>query len=198
MAVNDNETLDGKTPSYRLANTSVDYTDNHVTSNLHPAFAEDEVEYNDGCDKFLLKESDTLGDETILQDSQQAFSQILRQYEENADPKLKTGIDLSATHTWNEVIEKVDLARNSYSGTGGDNNVSSIRKGFRNFYVAAPAIELWLKLLPSASIYGSILCGGITMILEVRCSCPCLTHTSRASELSLGSYEDWKASRGLF
>ena len=162
----DNPVQTHGTDSIHLSNTSVDYTDNHVTADLHPAFAETGVGYDDECDRFLAR-ADTLVDEKVLLDSRQAFSKILRDYEENVDPKLKTGIDLSATHTWDEVLKKVDFARSTYRGAGGENNVSSIRNGFKNFYIAAPAIELWLKLLPSTSIYGSILCGGITVILEV-------------------------------
>lgn len=150
------------------ANTSVDYTDNHVNGNLHEAFESPETMYNEESDSFLER-SDTLEDEKGLSDSQRAFSEALQDYERDAEPKYKTGIDLKAVHTWDEVVEKVESACDEYKGVGKEGILTSIRCGFlRNFHTAAPAIQAWLKLLPSTSIYGSVVCGGLTIILEVR------------------------------
>lgn len=158
--------LDGNSSDEHLANTSVDYTDNHVNENLHRAFGDTESRYNDGLDKFVSK-SDNLTDESTLFDCQQAFAEALVQYEKEADPKFKTGINLQSTHTWEEVIKQVEIARDEYKGVGKAGTLTTLRSGLRNFHTAAPAIELWLKLLPSTSIYGSILCGG-TLCLSVR------------------------------
>ena len=147
-------------------NTSVDYTDNHVDGELHPAFGDSQVDYHDGSDKFLAR-TDTLLDQQALFDSQQAFSKALAEYERDADPKYKTGIDLQSTHSWEEVQKQVEKACAEYKGVDKKGILSSIRCGLRNFHTAAPAIEAWLKLLPSTTIYGSILCGGLTIVLEV-------------------------------
>ena len=148
-----------------LVNTAVDYTDNHVNEELHSAFKDSGIKYDDASDQFSDR-PDTTIDEKALSDRQQAFSEALAQYEKEADPKFKTGIDLKRTHTWEEVLKQVEKACNEYKGTG-EKKLSSIRGGLRSFSTAGPAIELWLKLLPSTTIYGSILCGGLTIILEV-------------------------------
>lgn len=153
-------------PNGRLVNTSVDFTDNHVNEDLHRAFQDSGISYNDEYDTFFAS-SETPVDEKALFDSQQALSDALQQYERDAEPKFKTGLDLKETHTWEEVMNKVDTARDEYNGVGKEGYLNSIHNGLRNFHTAAPAIEAWLKLLPSNSIYGSVLCGGITMILEV-------------------------------
>lgn len=149
-----------------LANPSVDYTDNHVKGDLHPAFQDPETTYSDDSDNFVAR-PDTITDEKALSDSQQAFSKALQDYEKDADPKYKTGIDLKVVHTWDGVIKEAEIACDKYKGVGKEGIMTSIRCGLRNFHSAAPAIEAWLKLLPSTSIYGSVVCGGLTIILEV-------------------------------
>ena len=158
--------LPGNSSNGHLVNTAVDYTDNHVAKELHPAFENSDISYNDESDLYRAR-PDTLTDEKALFDTQQAFSKALEEYEKEADPKLKTGIDLKSTHTWDGVMKQVEAACNEYKGVGKEGFLTSIRCGWRNFHTAAPAIEAWLKLLPSTSIYGSIFCGGLTIILEV-------------------------------
>ena len=158
--------LRGNSSQGHLVNTSVDYTDNHVNGELHPAFEDSQVDYHGQTDKFLAR-TDTIFDEQTLIDSQQAFSKALADYEKDADPRYKTGIDLQSTHSWEEVLEQVEKACTDYKGVGKKSILTSIRCGLRNFHTAAPAIEAWLKLLPSTTIYGSIFCGGLTIVLEV-------------------------------
>ena len=158
--------LPGNSSSGHLVNTAVDYTDNHVAKELHPAFENADISYNDEFDLYRAK-CDTLTDETALFDAQQVFYKAMEEYEKEALPKLKTGIDLKSTHTWDDVMNQVEAACNEYKGVGKEGILTSIRCGLRNFHTAAPAIEAWLKLLPSTSIYGSIFCGGLTIILDV-------------------------------
>lgn len=159
--------LPGAFADGHLANTSVDYTDNHVNGDLHRAFECPETMYNDESDRFIAT-ADTFTDEKALSDSQRAYTEALQEYEREADPKYKTGIDLKAIHTWDEVIKQVETACDEYKGYDKEGIMTSIRCGLRNFYSAAPAIQAWLKLLPSTSVYGSVVCGGLTIILEVR------------------------------
>lgn len=148
-----------------LMNASLDYADNHVDQGLHPALSDSGITYSPSHDCFL-DDSDHI-DENALKEDQQAFADALQQYEDSAPPKLKTGIDLRKTHDWQEVIIQVEKARAEYKGMGKPGILRSIHGGFRSFTTAAPAIQAWLKLLPSTSWYGSILCGGLTIILEV-------------------------------
>ncbi|KAL6721426.1 hypothetical protein ACLMJK_000529 [Lecanora helva] len=158
--------LPGNTVPGHLFNTAVDYTDNHVVEELHPAFEGSDISYNNESDQFLPR-ADTHTDEDALSDTQQVFAEAMKQYEKDADPKYKTGIDLTNnTHTWDDVLKHVEAARDKYKGVGKEGVLTSIHSGLRNFHTAAPAIEAWLKLLPSTTIYGSIFCGGLTIILE--------------------------------
>ncbi|KAL9041378.1 MAG: hypothetical protein Q9214_004132 [Letrouitia sp. 1 TL-2023] len=137
-------------------NPSLDYADNHVDQSLHPALSDSGITYSPNHDCFL-DDSDHI-DENALKEDQQAFADALQQYEDSAPPKLKTGIDLRRTHDWQEVITQVEKARAEYKGMGKPGILRSIHGGFRSFTTAAPAIQAWLKLLPSTSWYGSILC----------------------------------------
>ena len=150
-----------------LLNASIDYTDNHVNHNLHPAFSDSGIAYSPNGDCFL--DDSEHFDEQPLRESQSAFAEALRNYEENASRKFKTSVDLRKCHDWQDVIAQVEKARSDYSGMGKEGIMRSIRSGFRSFNTAAPAVQAWLKLLPSTSIYGSVFCGGLTLILEV---CP--------------------------
>lgn len=160
-------------PDGHLFNTSVDYNDNHVDEDLHPAFEMSGTTYSPDSDRFLSREDAVMDNDEALKTSRDVFSDALKMYEREADPKFKTGINLQAVHTWNEVMIQVEVARNKYKGMGGKSIVRSIHSGLRNFFTAASAIEAWLKLLPSTSIYGSVVCGGITMILEVQLNSCC-------------------------
>ena len=158
--------LSANSSSGHLVNTAVDYIDNHVDENVHPAFTAPEDGHSYDVETRIARTT-TFVDEEALSDCQKAFSEALTQYEKGADPRYKTGLDIQVPHTWEEVLDQVEKACNEYKGVGKEGMMMSIRCGLRNFHTAAPAIEAWLKLLPSTSIYGSVLCGGLTMILEV-------------------------------
>ena len=144
-----------------------EYSDNRVDGKLHPAFSDPSIR-ND-CDVgYSSDESDAIYDDKALFDCQEAFKNELQLYEDGADPKYRTGVDLMTPHTWADVMAEVETARRKYEGVGKKGIRKKIGNGWRNFISAAPAIEAWLQLLPNNSLYGSVLCGGLTIILEVR------------------------------
>ena len=145
---------------------SVRYAEERVAADLHPAFADAGVSYdpNIGC---FTAEPEDVYDEAALFDSQQAFANALEEFQKGVEPSYRSHVDLQATHTWGEVLEQVDEARNRYRGVRQDGIVKKINNRLKTFQTAAPAIQAWLKLLPSTSIYGSVICGGLTIILEV-------------------------------
>ena len=183
--------VSGNASNEHLVNTSVDYTDNHVNKALHPAFEAQKARYSDEYHQYV-SDPDGAPDENELFHCQQAFTEALAQYEREADRKYKTGIDLKSIHTWDEVLKQVEVAREKYKGIGKSRIVTTLRSGLRNFQTAAPAMELWLKLLPSTSIYGSILCGGFTILLEVHSYL--LYRAIAMAERKKGSDSTWKAS----
>ena len=147
---------------------SVNYAEKLVTQDLHPAFADSRISYDPNNDCFAAEEEDTY-DESVLFDNQRAFADALEQFQQGVKPKYKSQIDLQATHTWSEVMKQADEARSKYTGVGQQGVIKRINHGLKSFQTAAPAIQAWLKLLPSNTTYGSIICGGLTVILEV---CP--------------------------
>jgi hypothetical protein len=155
-----------KIPDINLVNKSIDYLDNRVDEELHPGLSASGITYSSNHHRYLSKQED-LDEDAHLVATQEAFAEALRSYEEGADQKYKTGINLQNMHTWDDVMKQVESARTEYVGMGEEGIKRTIRHGFRNFEKAAPAINAWLKLLPSNETYTSVLCGGIKLIIGV-------------------------------
>lgn len=145
---------------------SEEYAKNYVNEDLHPALADFGITYDSKNDRFAAEVEETY-DEATLFDNQRAFAEALEEFQKGVDTKYKSQIDLQRTQTWSDVMEKVEKARAEYIGVGKTGIVKRIDNKLRTFQTAAPAIEAWLRLLPSTTIYGSIICGGLTIILEV-------------------------------
>ena len=148
-------------------NLASEYTDNHVDENLHPALSKSSIR-NDCDADYSSDESDADFDENALLDCREAFKHELQLYEDGADPTYRTGVDLMTIRTWADVMAEVETARKKYEGKEEKGIRRKIGNGWRNFISAAPAIKQWLQLLPDSSLYCSVLCGGLTVILEVR------------------------------
>lgn len=108
-------TTSGHPSSRLLVNSSLDYTDNHVDQDLHPAFSEIGIDYNSETDCFST-ESDTPCDDSALSDSQRAFQDALQEYQKGVETKYKSKVDLQSTHSWGEVMKQVEVARREYEG----------------------------------------------------------------------------------
>ena len=164
---NQNENKNIEDASRRhLVNTSKDYIDNHVNEDLHPGLSDSGFEFSQDEDCFAVPEESPHNDKA-LSDCQQTFAKAMQEYQEKVAPKYRVEINLQALHNWDEVIERAEVARNEYNGVAEKGILKRMRFGFRSFCTAAPAIEAWFRLLPSDSIYGSVLCGGIGLILGV-------------------------------
>ncbi|KAI4193013.1 MAG: hypothetical protein LQ350_008503 [Teloschistes chrysophthalmus] len=134
---------------------STAYAQNHVGEHLHPAFVDSGFRYDTDRDCFAA-EFEEKYDEAALLDGQQAFTDALQRFQEGIEPKYKSKVDLTATHTWTEVIEYAEVARKNYTGVEQKGIARKVNNGLKKFQTAAPAIEAWLKLLPSTSCYGSV------------------------------------------
>lgn len=146
---------------------SVAYAENHVTEDLHPAFSEIGIRFNTRTDSFTTEYNEPY-DEAALLDSEKAFVDALDQFQQGVKPKYQSQVHLRETHSWDEVIKFANDARDEYTGVDKTGVAKKINERLRTFQTAAPAIQAWLKLLPSTSTYGSVVCGGFTIILEVR------------------------------
>ncbi len=150
-------------------NNSKDYIESHVDKDLHQALSDEGLIYSPNKDCFTERE-DNISEKNDLFSHQQRFAKALQEYEEKVNPKYRTGFNLQNTYTWDDVIARVEEARNQYQGVeknGKKGNLIRIRHRLRSFSKAAPAIQDWLKLLPGDSIYASVLCGGLGLILGV-------------------------------
>lgn len=161
--------LSGHSSGGHLINASVDFIDNHVNKELHSALSDSGLSYDSETDRFAEEKAVSNEDGTLFA-CQQAFKDDLQGFVEATAPKYKTGIDLMDEHTWADVMRQAQVAREEYHGVDKKGIIQSLHKGFETFTTAAPAIEAWLRLLPSTSIYGSVVCGGLTIILEVCCN----------------------------
>lgn len=153
-------------PKTKSIKDSAVYAQQHISEDLHPAFAESGLSYEANSDSFVA-EVDDVYDESALFDSQRAFKDALAKYQQGVKTKYKSEIDLGATHDWDEVMKYVNEARDQYTGVGQEGIMKKINNRLKTFQTAAPASQAWLKLLPSTSTYGSVVCGGLTIILEV-------------------------------
>jgi len=160
------EPLLGDSPTSIPVKDSVAYAQSQVTENVHPAFANAGLIYDQNNDCFAT-EAEEVYDEAALFDGQRAFADALQQFQQGVKLKYKSQIDLCATHTWDQVMGYADEARRKYTGVGRKGIMKRIDHGLKTFQTAAPAIQAWLKLLPSTTWYGSILCGGLIIVLEV-------------------------------
>ena len=150
----------------RLTGEAAIYAGKHITEDLHPAFVDSGIKYDYSIDRFAPEIEDSC-DEASLYEDKKAFVEALQCYQQDVTPKYKSQVDLDGVHTWDEVIKYAEKARNDYLGVGQTGIMMKIDQRFKTFQSAAPAIKAWLKLLPSTSIYGSVVCGGLTIILEV-------------------------------
>lgn len=157
--------LPGRSSGGHLINTSVDFTVNHVDKELHSAFSDSGYSYDSEADRFAPETVATNGNKEPFE--YQEFKDELQKFTETARLSDTIRPDLIDNCTWDDLMEQVDIAREEYRGTDKKGIMKNIENGFKNFAAAAPAMEQWLHLLPSTSIYGSLVSGGITIILRV-------------------------------
>ena len=159
--------LPGRSSGGHLVNPSVDFTVNHVDKELHSAFLDSGYSYDSETDRFAAETVATHGKKEPFE--YQAFKDELQKFMKTARLSNPIQKDLIDNCTWDDLIAQVDIAREEYRGIDKTGIMKSVQNGFKNFAAAAPAMEQWLHLLPSTSIYGSLVSGGLTIILRVLC-----------------------------
>lgn len=93
------------------------------------------------------------------------FVEALERYENSADEKFKTHINIHQSHTWDDVLKEVSKVEDKYKNEDVKGFWGSIRKGFRKFGENHKAFNAWIGLLPADSHYVSTLCGGLKLIV---------------------------------
>jgi hypothetical protein len=153
---------------------AVDFIDNSLDGEFHPAFGRSDVVFCSELDQYISRDGElavakrqpqpVAGTEEMSLERRR-FESAVGEYERKC--KHKTGVDLRKPHDWSEVLEAVNTAREKYEGTQEKGFCKSLRSGFRSFSSAQPAVESWLRLLPQSSMEGSVLCGGLQIIFSV-------------------------------
>ncbi|GAW26731.1 hypothetical protein SAMD00023353_4600300 [Rosellinia necatrix] len=112
--------------------------------------------------------TDAISENKIDQDVHcKQFADVLRSFEESLPNNIKTRFDLQAKHTWSEVINEAKIAEMKYNNKANkESPFGRVRGLFRILRSNSPAMENWLGLLPTESAYGSLICGGLKVILR--------------------------------
>lgn len=79
----------------------------------------------------------------------------------------KVHFDPAQHFTWSDVLQEVENTQSRYQGNGDKGVLRSMREKLRSFQENTERVEGWLKLLPTESWQGSLVCGGIKLILTV-------------------------------
>lgn len=88
-------------------------------------------------------------------------------YDSQAKPKYKVGINMKEHHSIEDVMKAVDDAKKVYDKKEQRPIFGAIRKAFRKLGDHEGTLRTWLSVLPGESEYFSIICGGIQLILGV-------------------------------
>ena len=92
-------------------------------------------------------------------DERNRFEQAMQNYEETVPERLKTNISITATHSWQEVLEAAKRIRDDHYEVTG--LWSRITKQVGQLLANnASAALVWAEILPSQNQYFSPICGG--------------------------------------
>lgn len=91
----------------------------------------------------------------------------MREYENSAKEKYKTGVDVDDKYGVEQLWQVIDKVTDEYTSKDQDGVWGKIRVGFRKLGDGSEPIQGWLGLLPTESHYLSVVCGGLKLILKV-------------------------------
>jgi hypothetical protein len=88
-------------------------------------------------------------------------------YEQQAKTKYKVGVELSKTHSIDEVMTAIKAAIKTYDEKAEHGFCAPLRKAFRKIGNHQNTCQSWIQLAPTQSAYFSLVCGGVMLLLEV-------------------------------
>jgi len=161
-------------PPVQLSNPATEFVDYRVEINhsrkVDEPPNEPGLQPTDDPEKQLPSKG---GDDLILEDEQEGglhckqFAEVLKTFEDTLPDKHKTRIILHDKHNWSQVIEEASIAEMKYNKKAHkESPFGRVRGFFRSLQKRSPMMENWLGLLPADSEYGSLICGGIKIILR--------------------------------
>lgn len=151
----------------------VNFIDN-LLAKADPKFGHINGSYDPASESYVTVADATLAGTSAVstRDSQKSFELAIRSYLETRKG-ARVVFDFSKHHTWEHVLAEVKATQDEYQGVAAKGIIGHMRERLRSFGDRAGVVESWLKILPSASWQGSLVCGGIKIVLQVRqCSFP--------------------------
>lgn len=101
-------------------------------------------------------------------DSAQAdFVKAMKEYQKEAESKYRVDVNPNARHDWSEVENMAQVIQEKYSEKESKGTRGKVRHFARKFCDHAKSFKTLIAFLPSESIYGSVVCGGLKLILGV-------------------------------
>ncbi|KAF4556158.1 Hypothetical protein D9617_1g080330 [Elsinoe fawcettii] len=90
----------------------------------------------------------------------------IRAFVSDSRDDVRRDFDVSHVTDFNIILEMIEKAKSRHISGTESGNFNKIRRALRSFSRRAAAANSFMKLLPSQSEYGSVLCGGIGLILK--------------------------------
>lgn len=91
----------------------------------------------------------------------------MEEFEKGLPEKYKTRFTIRDKHTWEQVVQEVQIAEMRYVKKGSEGPFGKLRGYFRVIAGKTSSLESWLELVPSQSEYTSVLFGGLKLIIRV-------------------------------
>lgn len=162
-------------PPIRLSNPAAEFVQNRVEikgfkTNRLPTTEVGSQSYEDSDDRTSPLKTNELSkaeEEKEVEDRHcKQFAETLQRFEDGLPENHKPHFNLRGKHSWTEVIEEAKIAEMKYAKKADkESRFGRVRGLFRLLQKRSPAIDSWLGLLPSQSEYGSLICGGLKLVL---------------------------------
>lgn len=119
--------------------------------------------FNKVTDRFAaqdFKATVQLPDSSEMIKARDSFVAVFKRYEATE----KTGTDIWKQFSWDAVLPEVNNALKKYQGR----ETEGVRKCLYRCQEQQESVRQWLHLLPAQSWQGSLLCGGVKILCNVR------------------------------
>ena len=140
---------------------SVNFIQHHL-SGVHGAFTDIQPVFDREADRFVSQDFRSIiyiPESSELNKARDSFVATFKIYE----AKEKTGTDIWSQGSWESVLFEMDHALKKYQG-------KQKQKVTKCLYLCQEhqnSVRHWLRLLPSDSWQGSLLCGGVKILCNV-------------------------------
>lgn len=134
----------------------------------HPKFRVVQEEYDRARREDIGVDATAVTADSQVQRERKALEEAMRSFANSNKSFVSSLTDLQQC-TWADVLAEIEKTRSEYDAKGERDKgiLQSLRGKLRSFDKFAYRVEPWLQLLPADSWQGSLVCGGIKIILQV-------------------------------